>query len=263
MEELRDLGNTILVVEHDPDVIRAADYLLDLGPGAGELGGQLLAAGTVAQVTRETPTPSPASISPAASPSPSRTFRREPGREHLKLTGARIHNLRGVDLDIPLGLLCCVTGVSGSGKSTIVHQVLYRALHAGARPDRRQRPHHALPRASPAAQYLNDVILVDQSPIGRTPRSNPVTYIKAFDDIRALFAAQPDARRKGYAAGAFSFNVPGGRCDVPARATAPSPSKCSSSPTSSCPAKIATEPVTNPPSSMSSTKTKASSTSSR
>jgi excinuclease ABC subunit A len=212
MEELRDLGNTILVVEHDPDVIRAADYLLDLGPGAGELGGQLLAAGTVAEVMAN-----PASITgkylSGRLTIPVPKLRREPGREHLKLKGARIHNLRGVDLDIPLGLLCCVTGVSGSGKSTIVHQVLYRALqHAlgqteGADPT-------ALYRELSGTQHLNDVVLVDQSPIGRTPRSNPVTYIKAFDDIRALFAAQPDAKRKNYAAGAFSFNVPGGRCDV-------------------------------------------------
>ncbi len=127
MEDLRDLGNTILVVEHDPDVIRAADYLLDLGPGAGELGGQLLAAGTVAEVTADANSITGKYLSGRMT-IPVPKVRREPGREHLKLMGARIHNLRGVDLDIPLGLLCCVTGVSGSGKSTIVHQVLYRAL---------------------------------------------------------------------------------------------------------------------------------------
>ena len=212
MEELRDLGNTILVVEHDPDVIRAADYLLDLGPGAGELGGQLLAAGTVAEVMADPNSITGKYLSGRLS-IPVPKIRREPGREHLKLKGARIHNLRGVDLDIPLGLLCCVTGVSGSGKSTIVHQVLYRALqHAlgqteGADPT-------SMYRELSGTQHLNEVILVDQSPIGRTPRSNPVTYIKAFDDIRALFAAQPDAKRKNYGPGAFSFNVPGGRCDV-------------------------------------------------
>jgi excinuclease ABC subunit A len=218
MLDLRDLGNTILVVEHDPDVIRAADYLLDLGPGAGELGGQLLAAGTVAEVTAN-----PASITGKylsgrlTIPVPSPGSRREPGRERLRLTGARIHNLRGVDLEIPLGLLCCVTGVSGSGKSTIVHQVLYRALQQAlgeaGMPQNGPDP-GSLYRGLSGTQHLNEVILVDQSPIGRTPRSNPVTYIKAFDDIRALFAAQPDAKRKGFAAGAFSFNVPGGRCDV-------------------------------------------------
>ncbi|HMH13549.1 MAG TPA: excinuclease ABC subunit UvrA [Edaphobacter sp.] len=218
MEELRDLGNTILVVEHDPDVIRAADHLLDLGPGAGELGGHLLASGTVAEVTAN-----PASITgkylSGRLTIPVPKHRREPGREHLKLTGARIHNLRGVDIDIPLNLLCCVTGVSGSGKSTIVHQVLYRALMQALNREDSQtegstHPASHLYRELSGTQHLNDVILVDQSPIGRTPRSNPVTYIKAFDDIRALFAAQPDAKRKGLGPGHFSFNVPGGRCDV-------------------------------------------------
>jgi len=215
LKSLRDLGNTILVVEHDPDVIRAADHLLDLGPGAGELGGQLLAAGTVAEVTAN-----PRSITgkylSGRMTIPIPKQRREPGREQLRLTGARIHNLRGVDVDIPLNLLCCVTGVSGSGKSTLIHQVLYRALMQllnreanSAEPE----PTH-LYRTLAGTQHLNEVILVDQSPIGRTPRSNPVTYIKAFDEIRALFASQPDAKRKGFTAGSFSFNVPGGRCDV-------------------------------------------------
>ncbi len=212
MKDLRDLGNTILVVEHDPDVIRAADYLLDLGPGAGELGGQLLAAGTVAEVTANPNSITGKYLSGRLS-IPVPKYRREPGREHLKLTGARIHNLRGVDLDIPLNLLCCVTGVSGSGKSTIVHQVLYRALMQALGQTEGSDP-ASLFRELTGTQHLNDVILVDQSPIGRTPRSNPVTYIKAFDDIRALFAAQPDAKRKGYGPGHFSFNVPGGRCDV-------------------------------------------------
>ena len=217
LHSLRDLGNTILVVEHDPDVIRSADYLLDLGPGAGELGGQLLASGSVAEVTAN-----PRSITgkylSGRLTIPIPRNRREPGREHLQLTGARIHNLRGVDVDIPLNLLCCVTGVSGSGKSTLIHQVLYRALmqslnrepgHSEAEPEPTN-----LYRSLSGTQHLNDVVLVDQSPIGRTPRSNPVTYIKAFDEIRALFAAQPDAKRKGFGPGSFSFNVPGGRCDV-------------------------------------------------
>jgi len=212
MKDLRDLGNTILVVEHDPDVIRAADHLLDLGPGAGELGGHLLACGTVAEVTANANSITGKYLSGRAT-IPVPHGRREPGREHLKLTGARIHNLRGVDLDIPLNLLCVVTGVSGSGKSTIVHQVLYRALMQALGQTEGGDPAH-LYRELSGTQHLNDVILVDQSPIGRTPRSNPVTYIKAFDDIRALFAAQPDAKRKGYGPGHFSFNVPGGRCDV-------------------------------------------------
>jgi excinuclease ABC subunit A len=212
MKDLRDLGNTILVVEHDPDVIRAADHLLDLGPGAGELGGQLLAAGTVAEVTANPNSITGKYLSGRAT-IPVPHGRREPGREHLKLTGARIHNLRGVDLDIPLNLLCVVTGVSGSGKSTIVHQVLYRALMQALGQTEGGDPAH-LYRELSGTQHINDVVLVDQSPIGRTPRSNPVTYIKAFDDIRALFAAQPDAKRRGLTAGSFSFNVPGGRCDV-------------------------------------------------
>ena len=212
---LRDLGNTIVVVEHDPDVIRAADYLLDLGPGAVELGGQLLPAGSVAQASAN-----PRSITgkylSGRLTIPVPHHRREPGREMLRLTGARIHNLRGVDVEIPLNLLCCVTGVSGSGKSTLIHQVLYRALmqSLNREPNSGEPEPTHLFRALSGTQHLNDVVLVDQSPIGRTPRSNPVTYIKAFDDIRALFAAQPDAKRKGFTAGSFSFNVPGGRCDV-------------------------------------------------
>jgi excinuclease ABC subunit A len=212
MKDLRDLGNTILVVEHDPDVIRAADHLLDLGPGAGELGGHLLASGTVKEVTAN-PNSITGKYLSGRLTIPVPKYRREPGREHLKLTGARIHNLRGVDIDIPLGLLCCVTGVSGSGKSTLVHQVLYRALMQALGQTEGSDPAHLF-RELTGTQHLNDVILVDQSPIGRTPRSNPVTYIKAFDDIRALFAAQPDAKRRGFGPGHFSFNVPGGRCDV-------------------------------------------------
>jgi excinuclease ABC subunit A len=212
MKDLRDLGNTILVVEHDPDVIRAADHLLDLGPGAGELGGHLLAAGTVKEVTAD-PNSITGKYLSGRLTIPVPKYRREPGREHLKLTGARIHNLRGVDIDIPLGLLVCVTGVSGSGKSTLVHQVLYRALMQALGQTEGSDPAHLF-RELTGTHHLNDVILVDQSPIGRTPRSNPVTYIKAFDDIRALFAAQPDAKRRGFGPGHFSFNVPGGRCDV-------------------------------------------------
>jgi excinuclease ABC subunit A len=212
MEELRDLGNTILVVEHDPDVIRAADYLLDLGPGAGELGGHLLASGTVDEV-RENPASLTGKYLSGRACIAVPKHRRERGRESLQLKGARVHNLRGVDVEIPLGILCCVTGVSGSGKSTIVHQVLYRALMQALGQTEGGDPAN-LYRELSGSQYLNDVVLVDQSPIGRTPRSNPVTYIKAFDAIRELFASQPDSKRKNLSAGSFSFNVPGGRCDV-------------------------------------------------
>ncbi len=212
LKDLRDLGNTILVVEHDPDVIRAADRLLDMGPGAGELGGRLMAAGTVAELENN-----PASLTGRYLSGRARIavprHRREPGRERIVLRGARAHNLRGVDFELPLGMLCCITGVSGSGKSTLVHQVLYRALQSALGQGEGGDPAH-LYRELSGSQYLNDVILVDQSPIGRTPRSNPVTYTKAFDPIRELFASQPDAKRKNLTAGSFSFNVPGGRCDV-------------------------------------------------
>ncbi len=216
LEELRDLGNTILVVEHDPDVIRSADYLLDLGPGAGEFGGKLLAAGTVPEVEANPDSITGRYLNGQMSiPVPAR--RREPGRdkkgEWLRLKGARIHNLKGVNCEIPLGLLVCITGVSGSGKSTLVHDVLYRGvayeLGMGEGSDPR-----SLYKELSGNEFLNNIVLVDQAPIGRTPRSNPVTYIKAFDSIRELFAAQPEAQRRGYAAGHFSFNVPGGRCDV-------------------------------------------------
>jgi excinuclease ABC subunit A len=212
LKNLRDLGNTILVVEHDPDVLRAADYLMDLGPGAGEYGGRLLAAGTVEEVEANPDSLTGRYLSGALTiPVPTR--RREPGREKLVLRGARVHNLRGVDVEIPLGMLVAITGVSGSGKSTLVHQVLYRAVAHTLGQTEGGDP-TGLYRELLGVERLNDVILVDQNPIGRTPRSNPVTYIKAFDHIRELFAAQPDAERRGYGAGHFSFNVPGGRCDV-------------------------------------------------
>ncbi len=212
LEDLRDLGNTILVVEHDPDVIRAADKLLDMGPGAGELGGRLMASGTVAELEGD-PNSITGKYLSGRSEIPVPHHRREPGREKLVLRGAREHNLRGVDVEFPLGMLTCITGVSGSGKSTLVHQVLYRALLNALGQGEGGDPAH-LYREFSGAQFLNDVVLVDQSPIGRTPRSNPVTYTKAFDPIRELFAAQPDSKRKSLTAGSFSFNVPGGRCDV-------------------------------------------------
>ncbi len=212
LEGLRDLGNTILVVEHDPDIIRAADYLLDLGPGAGELGGRMLASGTLPELME-----SPDSLTgkylrgQLSIPIPSR--RRVPGEAWLRLTGARANNLRSVDFEVPLGTLTCVTGVSGSGKSTLVHDVLYQALaHALCETDVADPAH--LYDTLEGSRFLNGVVMVDQSPIGRTPRSNPVTYMKAFDGIRELYASLPDAKRRGYTPGFFSFNVPGGRCEV-------------------------------------------------
>ncbi|MGH9586173.1 MAG: excinuclease ABC subunit UvrA, partial [Acidobacteriaceae bacterium] len=214
LNDLRDFGNTILVVEHDPDVLRAADYLLDLGPGAGEFGGKVLAAGTVAEVERNPDSLTGKYLSGQLSiPTPTR--RREPGgpKEWIALRGARANNLRGLDVDIPLNVLVAITGVSGSGKSTLVHEVLYRVIAQKLGKTEGADPSN-LYREIKGVERLNDIVLVDQNPIGRTPRSNPVTYIKAFDAIRELFAAQPEAQRRGYAAGHFSFNVPGGRCDV-------------------------------------------------
>lgn len=216
LENLRDLGNTILVVEHDPDVIRAADYLIDLGPGAGEFGGKLLAAGTVQQVEANTSSLTGKYLSGTVT-IPVPRFRREIDvdnkRQWLRLEGARANNLKGIDVQIPLQVLTCITGVSGSGKSTLVHEVLYKVLAYHLGKTETGDPSH-LYRAVHGAERLNDIVLVDQTPIGRTPRSNPVTYIKAFDAIRELFASQPEAQRRGYSAGYFSFNVPGGRCDV-------------------------------------------------
>ncbi|HEY0760450.1 MAG TPA: excinuclease ABC subunit UvrA [Acidisarcina sp.] len=212
LEELRDLGNTILVVEHDADVIRSADYLLDLGPGAGEYGGRILAAGTVSEIEKNPDSITGRYLSGQATiATPAR--RREPGREWLELRGARVHNLKNVDCSIPLGMLVCITGVSGSGKSTLVHDVLFRAVAQALGKGEGGDP-TGLYRELRGADRLNDVVLVDQAPIGRTPRSNPVTYIKAFDSIRELYAAQPEAQRRGYAAGHFSFNVAGGRCEI-------------------------------------------------
>jgi excinuclease ABC subunit A len=213
LHDLRDLGNTILVVEHDPDVMRASDRILDLGPGAGESGGQVIAVGSYDEILR-----APGSLTgrylsgelriqfPAA--------RRKPGSRQIKIFGARAHNLKNIDFAVPLGMLVAITGVSGSGKSTLLHDVLFQALSAA------KRQTNGEPLPSPdwseleGDDLIDDVILVDQSPIGRTPRSNPVTYIKAFDGIRDLFASLPESKKRGFTAGHFSFNIPGGRCET-------------------------------------------------
>jgi excinuclease ABC subunit A len=212
LNELRDLGNTILVVEHDADVLRAADHLLDLGPGAGEFGGKLLAEGVLAEIEANPNSLTGRYLSGKISiPVPTR--RRVPGRERLVLRGARANNLRGLDVEIPLGMLVAVTGVSGSGKSTLVHQVLYRAIaRALGQGDASEQVGSFT--SLTGVERLNDVVLVDQTPIGRTPRSNPITYIKGFDLIRELFASQPEAKRHSLTPGHFSFNVPGGRCNT-------------------------------------------------
>jgi excinuclease ABC subunit A len=215
LHDLRNLGNTILVVEHDPDIMRAADCILDLGPGAGENGGKLMAEGTYEQILHN-----PVSLTGRYLSEDLRIqlplTRRKPGTQQIKMKGVRANNLKNVDISIPLGMLVAITGVSGSGKSTLLHQVLYRALAQA-----KQQTGNG-PGATTAAnwesldgdQYIEEVVLVDQSPIGRTPRSNPVTYIKAFDAIRELFASLPEAKKRGFGAGHFSFNIPGGRCEV-------------------------------------------------
>ncbi len=223
LHDLRNLGNTILVVEHDPDIMRAADRILDLGPGAGENGGKLVASGTYDQILHD-----PSSLTGRYLSEEVRiqapTSRRKPGTQRITIHGARANNLKGVEISIPLGMLVAITGVSGSGKSTLLHQVLYRALaqakqqtgngSSGASSSSSSSSSCASWESLTGDLYIDEVVLVDQSPIGRTPRSNPVTYIKAFDSIRELFASLPEAKKRGLAAGHFSFNIPGGRCET-------------------------------------------------
>lgn len=210
LKNLRDIGNTVVVVEHDPEMIRAADHVIDLGPGAGELGGDVVFQGPVEELLRS-PTSLTAKYLRGEMTIPVPRYRRPPGDKKLIIRGARANNLKSLDVTIPLGLFVCVTGVSGSGKSTLVYDVLYANLM-------KQRGQWDQPVGAVTSitggEHLKEIILVDQSPIGRTPRSNPATYVKFYDGIRDLFAATREARSRGLTPGHFSFNMPGGRCDA-------------------------------------------------
>jgi excinuclease ABC subunit A len=215
LQRLRDAGNSVLVVEHDLAAIEAADYMVELGPGSGEAGGYVVFAGPLSRIS-ESPLTGQYVTGVRSIPLPEE--RRRLGPRWITLTGAREHNLRDVDIRIPLGALTVVTGVSGSGKSTLVHDVLYRALETHLVGEHSAKLH----LGEKVGEYetitgfdaLEDVVLIDQSPIGKTPRSNPVTYVKAFDEIRCIFADTPLARQRKYTPGTFSFNVEGGRCEA-------------------------------------------------
>ncbi|MGA2135654.1 MAG: excinuclease ABC subunit UvrA [Bryobacteraceae bacterium] len=227
LHELRELGNTILVVEHDPDVMRAADRIVDLGPGAGEHGGEIIFEGSYPDLLRDRDSLTGRYLRGELRVAVPRTRHPVARAKRLRFSGARVHNLKNIDVELPLGAMVVITGVSGSGKSTLVHDVIYRSMQALHKAPSTEGAEPADPAAEglePAlkltcrkvegAEAIRETVMIDQSPIGRTPRSNPVTYIKAFDLIRALFAATHDAEKRGYTAGHFSFNIPGGRCET-------------------------------------------------
>jgi excinuclease ABC subunit A len=209
LQRLRDLGNSVIVVEHDEETILAADYVLDFGPGAGRHGGEVVAEGTPEQIMAAPRSPTGGYLSGRESIEVPATRRKPKG--FITVRGARENNLRGIDVQFPLGVFCAVTGVSGAGKSSLINQILYPALAAALdRVDMRVGAHDKIL----GLEQIDKVIEIDQNPIGRTPRSNPATYTKAFDHIRDLFAQLPEARTFGYKAGRFSFNVRGGRCEA-------------------------------------------------
>ncbi len=227
LHDLRELGNTIIVVEHDPEVMRASDYLIDLGPGAGEWGGNVVYAGpfeALLDARNGHSTLTSRYLLGDLTAVPVRERRKIDPKRVLVFRGARANNLKNIDVTIPLGVLTAITGVSGSGKSSLVHDVIHRTLRQRLDSSKPERAFTSADEDGAAEkQTCRDVeglrqvaeaVLVDQSPIGRTPRSNPVTYVKAFDQIRDLFADTPEAKRRGYASGHFSFNIPGGRCET-------------------------------------------------
>ena len=215
LKRLRDSGNTVLMVEHDLEAIRLSDWMLELGPAAGEKGGQVVFSGPTSKASQS---PLTGQFLTGARTIALPAQRRRVGPQWITLKGAREHNLRSVDVKIPLGALTCVTGVSGSGKSTLVHDVLFRALEHQLTGEHSARQHLGERVGAfdsiDGWQALDEVVLVDQEPIGKSPRSNPVTYVKAFDEIRRIFAEVPLARQRRYTAGTFSFNVVGGRCET-------------------------------------------------
>ncbi len=227
LEELRELGNTIVVVEHDPDVMKSADHIVDLGPGAGEHGGHIVFEGSMEKLlSNGNGSLTARYLRGDLKVSALRARREVDPKRVMRFVGARVHNLKNIEVEIPLGMMVAVTGVSGSGKSTLVHDVVFRSLEAmhkaretDAEPatgsDAEPEPGRQVAcKKVVGAERITTTVMIDQSPIGRTPRSNPVTYIKAFDLIRGLFASTREAEKRGYTAGHFSFNIPGGRCEV-------------------------------------------------
>ena len=210
LESLRDLGNTVLVVEHDEDTIRRADYVIDLGPGAGRHGGEVVASGTPEQI-EAVPRSLTGQYISGQKRVTDRHLRRSPNGNAITILGARENNLKNLDVTFPLGVMTVVTGVSGSGKSTLVNDILYRALAKALYRSREEPGEH---KSITGTEYIDKVIRIDQSPIGRTPRSNPATYTGVFTQIRDLYAMLPESRERGYKAGRFSFNVAGGRCEA-------------------------------------------------